>query len=513
MLTRYTLCVPNNFMKSIAKSLRLLWQDGADTGSRFIRGSTILVIGRITIKAVYFIKTIILARILFPEDFGLFGLAALSMGVLDTLFQPGFYSALIHEKGDIKPYLNAVWVGAIARNTIIASLVIVCAPLLGAFFENDNMIPLARSLAISVFIAGFENVGIVYFVKDLQFNRKFLLDVTIVITEIVCVIIAALILRNAWALVVGSICNRIAAIAYSYLFHPYRPKFTTDLKPLLHLFRFGKWMSVSSITSYAVSQGDNFTVGKMLGTTSLGYYQSGFALALIPVAEFGRVLGNALFPMFSGTANHTERQERFFRVTRIIFAFIIPTTFGLYALAPELVRVIYGERWMPMAPIVAVLALYAMIKSFEVIGQPYVMGMGLPHLSATSTMVQIIFMIIFLPPLIVSMGVVGAGWAMVISGAGVATVYAYAMIRHGGIHPGALVTMIFPSFSAGLIMAKTQQFVLMHTFFRGAFGLLANIFFGALVYLFFLWIFDRTTGGKTLKEFLWIKNKIHPAQH
>jgi len=493
----------------LLRMFHLMWQDSPATGDQLVRGSFVLVVGRLVIKVIQFVRTIVIAHLLFPEDLGLFGLAALSLGFIDIFLQPGFYAALVHEKEDIHKYLDTAWSGQIMRNMLIGTIVFFAAPFLGDFFGHPEIVSLTRVLALSVVLAGFENIGVVFFQKELRFNRKFLLDTSVVLCEVVSVIIAAFILRNVWALVIGGIANRVASVILSFVFHPYRPKFAPKMSAFRHLFRYGKWVSLGAVVNYFVGQGDNFSVGKLSGPKELGYYQPAFALALLPVAEFGRVLGNALFPLFA-KLDIDKRDGAFIRVARLIFAFTIPGSLGIFVLAPDIVRLLYGERWLPMAPLVSVLALYALVRSFDVVGAPFFNGIGRPKISTFALFAQCGTMAVFLVPLILQLGTVGAAWAMLASGIASSLVYIGTMIHDKLLRVRELLFLVAVPLVAGVGMTYAiKGFERLHSI-TNIFELFLFVALGGSVYFLFLWYLDRLCGGETFEQIKWVRVRVFP---
>lgn len=487
-----------------------MWEDSSRTGDQLVRGSFVLVFGRIAIKAVQFVRTIVLARLLFPEDIGLFALAALTLGAMDVFFQSGFYAALVHERGDPYQYLDTAWSGHIIRNAFIGTLLFLAAPFFGEFFGHPEIAPLARVLALALFIEGFQNIGVALFQREMRFNRKFLLDISTVIVEVVVVIVAGFLLHNAWALVLGSLTNRIAVVFFSYLFHPYRPKFAPNWGHFRHLFRYSKWVSLGGVVGYLVAQGDHFGVGKLVGAEGLGYYQVAFALALLPVAELGRVLGNSLFPAFA-KVEEGNRREAFTRVAQLVLAFTIPASFGIYALAPNIVEQLYGARWMPMAPIVSVLAFYALVRSFETIGAPFFMGIGKPKVTTVALFVQCITMALLLPPFIIKLSTIGAAWAMLASGAVSALVYIVAMYREKLFAFGGISRLVLAPLLAASGMAYALKFLESVFPTDSLVGLLFAIGLGATAYFALLWCCDRLRGGEIFAHIAWVRARVFPV--
>jgi len=168
-------------LKDLKNRFFNIWKTTDDTGQQVARGSILVLLSRVLIKSLQLIKTIILARLLFPEDFGLFGLASLTMTFVGTIFQHGFNTALVHHKESNSKYLNGAWTVNILRNTLVALVLFFIAPNLAAgFFNNINVIPFIKVLAIIVFFEGFQNIGVILLNKELRFNKKFFYDISAV---------------------------------------------------------------------------------------------------------------------------------------------------------------------------------------------------------------------------------------------------------------------------------------------------------------------------------------------
>lgn len=486
-----------------------MWKDSDQDGDQLVRGSFVLVVGKFAMKAAQFARTVVIARLLFPEDIGLFALAALSLGFVELFVQGGFYQAIVQERDDVRKYLDTAWVGQIARNIIVGGIVIVAAPLLGAFFGHPDIVPLTRVLALSVVLIGFQNIGIILLQKEMRFNRQFFFDITVVLCDVASVIVAGFILRNAWALVIGALVNRIAALFFSFVFHPYRPKFAPQWDAFRHLFGYGKWVSLGAIATYFVGQGDKFAVGKIVGPAGLGFYQPAFALALLPVAEFGRTLGNALFPLFAKIASG-KREDSFFRVTEIVFAFTIPASIGIFALAPDIVRIVYGERWLPMVPLVSALALYGLLRTFETVGAPFFNGIGKPKVVTTAFFAQLLAMAFLLVPLLRAHGLVGAAWAMLGSGAASMLLYVAALRHEKVLTLARAARLLLPPLLAGAGMFAAISALESVLPVANILILLVFVGFGAVVYGVFLWCIDRASGGGIFTDVRWIRARMFP---
>ncbi len=483
---------------------RKIWSPYQTLDEGAVRGGVLVFSSRILIKGAYFIKTIILARLLFPEDFGLFGLAAVALGIFD-LFQPGFNAAIVQEKGDVRKYLSSVWTANILRHSVFALLIVFIAPYYSAFFEQPELTNLVRVLALSVLFTGFENTGIILIQKELLFRRKFLFDLSYVISEIVIVLIAAYYLRSPWALVVGSLGNRVASVFFSFVFHPFRPKLELNWSYIAQLFRYGKWLWGVAIISFIMSRGDTLVVGKLLGPESVGYYQLALGLALLPSVEIARVLNNVLFPYFAKLQNDVSHiRHAFIENVRLVFALVWPITLGFVALGHEFITLVYGTRWAGMVPIASVVIFLGILRTFEYLVNSLMQGAGKPYVSTKSLLCNALVTFTIIIPFVETYGVQGAVYALLIGSMCAQAVSLYALRRHFSIpllHVLGAVTYALPS---GILMFVFIEWLLIFSRISDGFAILIGVPLGALIYFMILFFMDRMLGARLLHTITWL---------
>ena len=172
-----------------------------------------------------------------------------------------------------------------------------------------------RLLALSPFLRGFNNIGIVFFRKDMQFNKIFLLNFAEMLTRAVTSIVLAFILRNVFALAYGILASRVMTLFLSYILHPYRPRLKFNLKKAGELFDFGKWLLGSSILKYVINQGDKAVVGKLIDVTSLGFYGLAYRMSMLPVKQITNIVAQVMFPTFSILQDEPDQLRKRFLET------------------------------------------------------------------------------------------------------------------------------------------------------------------------------------------------------
>lgn len=222
------------------------------------------------------IRSIFLARLLSPHSFGLFGIAFLAMAAVETLSRTGFEPALIQKKGDIKPYLDVVWTVHAIRGLALSLVLFGAAPMIAAFFNETGATSLAQCVGLCLLFQGLINPAVVYFQKDLEFHKQFLFSFSGTVVDLVVSVSTAIVLRNAWALVLGLLAGDFVRLVVSFLSHPYRPRLRLDVATLRELFSYGIWMSFTGMLNFVGTHGPEVVIGKVLGVSPLGLYRMAY---------------------------------------------------------------------------------------------------------------------------------------------------------------------------------------------------------------------------------------------
>jgi O-antigen/teichoic acid export membrane protein len=258
------------------------------------------------------IKMIILARLLSPLDFGIIGLAILSMNVLNVFSETGIESALIQKDKIGRAELDTAWTLAIVRGLLLFTLLFLNAGWIASYFDNMTLKPVLRAMAATFLLAGFTNIGIIYFQKELNFKKKVILDSAADIAGAVSAVILAFYIRNVWALVAGAIVWVTVKCLASYWLHPYRPKMSWNWPVAKSLLNFGKHIFWISVVTFNVTSGDDALVGKLMGVTMLGFYTMAYNIANIPVSSLATIIGRISFPAYSLLQKDPDRLKEAF---------------------------------------------------------------------------------------------------------------------------------------------------------------------------------------------------------
>jgi O-antigen/teichoic acid export membrane protein len=394
----------------------------------------------------------ILARVLTPEDFGLVGIAISLIASLEAFTTFGTNLVITRERMPTRDLYDTAWTIEFMRGILIALFLIVVARPAAVFFGDPRVEPVIYAISLGALIQAGENVGIVDFMKGLHFDREFRLFLLTKVIAFVVTICAALILRNHWALVLGYLAYRGGRTALSYAMHPFRPRLS--LRARHELLGFSCWVWFYSLIGFANGQGQTLLAGKLLDARGLGFFRVGAEVGALPATEIQGPMLRVLFPGLSRIGNEPERfAQLFLDAFRMILLIQVGLSVGLALAAEPFVRVIYGDAWAGMAPLVALVSLATLFQSSACIAEPMLVAAGRLKLF---TVIVFTSMAVRLPLLALGLhfwGLTGAGWSLVAASVFEAALTTVLTVRVLGLALGALVAGIWRCALAAAAMA------------------------------------------------------------
>jgi lipopolysaccharide exporter len=378
--------------------------------------STVWVFGlRVTERSFYFIRLIILARILSPEDFGLLGIAMLTMLTIENFTQTGFHAALIQKQQGSEQYLNVAWTVGIIRGIVLFLILLIIAPYAALFFGVPHAKIMIQVIGCSVLLQSFTNIGVIYFQKNLEFHKQFLYQLSGTLTDFIVAISATFVLKSAWALVFGLLAGNLARLVMSYVVHSYRPRISIDYEKAKNLFEFGKWILGSNVIVYFLTQGDSVFVGKIMGVTMLGFYQMAYKISNAPSSEITNVISQVTFPAYATIQfDGNKLREAFLKVFNTTLVLSFPIASLIFVLSSDFTKVFMGEKWIPIIPIIQMLCILGLIGSINGTISPLLRAMGKPWIVTIASGAQLIILFILIYPLSVRWGILGVCMAVII---------------------------------------------------------------------------------------------------
>jgi O-antigen/teichoic acid export membrane protein len=320
-------------------------------------GAVLVVAMRWTDRLIGIVSTLILARLLVPADFGIVAMASIVVALIDTLLDLGVGSALVQNSKAVRDDFDTAWTLRLGQ-ALLAGLLIATlgAPLATEYFNDARVENVLRFMALTVVLAGFENIGIVAFQKNMEFGRDFRFLFLRRLAGFIITIALAFWLRSYWAMVIGAFAGRFTGVWLSYVLHDFRPRIS--LARIKQLWSFSQWVLVRNLGAYGAQQIDKILVGRRTDAASLGTYSLADDISAMPTGELLAPLGRVLFPAFVQAAHNPAELCRVYCLALGVQAIVaLPAGVGLALVADTAVPLLLGSQWIAAIPLVQTLAL------------------------------------------------------------------------------------------------------------------------------------------------------------
>jgi len=367
-------------------------------------------------RAIATVRGIILARIITPSQFGIFGIASLALSFLEILTETGINVFLIQERDKIDKFVNSAWIVSLLRGLILSILIIVSTPFIASFFKMEDLYRFLFLISLVPFIRGFINPSIIKYQKELRFKKEFLLRTAIYLFDSIVSLILALIMKDAIGFVWGLIAGAILEVVLSFILFNPKPVFKMELNLVKAIINKGKWVTAYGIFNYIAQNGDTIVVGKLLGAFPVGIYQMGYRLSTLPISEVSDVVNRVVFPVYSKISEEKERLLKAFKKTLLaVLLPILTLSLIIFFLPKEFFDILLGPRWSEITSIIKILVIYGLLRSISGISSSLFLAVGKQHFVAGMTFVRFFILAITIVPLTMNYGIIGASFSALLS--------------------------------------------------------------------------------------------------
>lgn len=470
-----------------------------DLYKKAVKGGFWVIAIRVLAQLLSIARLLLFMRILKVDGMGLLAVALLLIDALNTFSNTGFNAALIQKKEDSQSYLSTAWTLGIIRGVLIYAILYFAAPIFLSFMtipqaELSLTVSVIRALGLSVLISSFTNIAVVYFRKDLQFHKQFIFQTVPTLISITVSVILVLIYKNVWALVIGRLSAQVFSLVISYVMHSFRPKFSFELKKAAHLWRFGKWIFISTIIGFLLTEGDDFFVLAYMDAAALAVYRFAYKFSNIPATEITQVISQVSFPAYSKLQNDIPRlRDAFIKILKLSTCLAVPVAGLIFILTPEFVLLFPKEDWLAMIPVMQILAFFGLSRAIKSgIGTVYY-AMGEPDIGTKQGIIKVIILALLIYPLTKTWGISGTAIAVLIVTISTIPLDIYYLNKLLQCRPRQLFTATAIPFASGIIMVLVVS--LLKTFVFVDIGYV-NFFLlgliGTIVYLAVIYAFDAS---------------------
>lgn len=362
-------------------------------------------------RSIGLISTIVLARVLAPEDFGLVAMAMVLIGALELLISFSFDVVLIQNPHAGRAQFDTAWTLNLLFTSGCAIVLALLAPGAAVFYGQRGLTAVVLLLAAGFAVQGLANIGPLTFRRDMRFDQEFKFLLGKRLSTFLVTIPAALYFRNYWALVLGQLAATVLSVGLSYVMSTYRPRFSLSART--ELFHSSKWLVLNNIFQFINNSAAQFVIGRMAGAHALGQYAIASEIATLPTTELVAPINRAAFPGYAKAAALPDQlRSSFLKVIASIALFALPAGIGIVVVADLLVPAVLGWKWLAAVPLIQVLAIYGVIQALQTNISYVYLALGKLRQVTMINGLQCALLVALMVPALMRYGVAGAAWAM-----------------------------------------------------------------------------------------------------
>ena len=316
---------------------------------------------KFSIEFFAFVQGVILARLIAPEEFGLIAMTQVFFAISRCFIDSGFSTALVRKKTREAIDYSTVFVTNIVLTLFFATLLIICAPFIAIFYNEDLLTAIVRANALLLIFNSFVAVQGTRMRINLQFKQLGICNVVVTVVVGLTSILLAYLGFGVWALIYP---NFLSPFIYAFLFWYYQrwfPGFRFSWAIWKEYFSFGSKLLISYLISTIWDNLYPIIIGKKFSSKDLGYYSRASSYAYLPSKTFQNVLDQVTFPILSKIQDDDERlRSAYRRLIRVAGFIVFPLLIGLSVLAKPFVLLLLTDIWASSIPYLQVLCLAAM---------------------------------------------------------------------------------------------------------------------------------------------------------
>jgi len=362
---------------------------------------------------------LVLAKLLFPEQFGIVGMATVFTGFVQILTELGIGAALIQRKEEQltpKHYFTAFWTGVIWSVLLFILMSLVVAPLAASFYGEPILELLIPVISIGILVSPVNLINKTQLTKKMDFKRIAKIDNFATISAGILSFILALNGAGVWALAFNSTAIIVISIPFYFSATKWYPKLTWSTDAFKDIFGFGVYATGTNIINYVISNIDYLLIGKLLNAQILGAYTLAFVLTDTFRNRLTAVMNNVMYPIYGEKQNdHSAIKGYYLKVIEYNSIVVYPSMTFMLVFASPFINAVFGDKWdLAVSPlrILAGSVIFSMMVNSNTV---LIRGLGFARLELK---LQVLKSIIFAPSLIAGIyygGIIGASWVILLN--------------------------------------------------------------------------------------------------
>lgn len=332
-------------------------------------------------RGIQFFIGILLARLLFPAQFGLIAMLLIFMAVSQAFLDSGFGAALIQKHEATQLDNCSIFYFNIVVGLVATSLLCLLAPWIAEFYKQPVLIPLTRAISLTIVINSFGLIQNTILTKQLNFKTQTKVSLIADTLSGIIGVAMAIMGYGVWSLVVQQVSRAFFRTVCLWVFSPWRPALIFSLDALREMFGFGSRLLLSNLLNQIFDNIYLLVIGKLFSATDLGFFTRAQTLNDLPSQTLSGMVGRVTFPVFSSIQNDIPRLKRGVKkALRVLVLVNFPMMIGLAMIAHPLVIVMLTEKWLPCVPYLQLFCVVGLLFPLQMINLNVLQAVGRSNL-------------------------------------------------------------------------------------------------------------------------------------
>jgi len=317
-------------------------------------------------KIVSFVVSIILARLILPEEFGLLGLTYIFTGIATVLVSSGLSNSLIRSENLDNNDYSTVFYFNIGISVILYIILFFLAPYIAQFYEEERLTLIIQIYSLVFIFNAFGSIQKTILTIELNFKRQMTVTLPALIVSSALAIWMAYYGYGVWSLIWSAVVYSIMVAAQYWFYTKWKPLWAFSKEKFKTHFRFGYKLTLAGLVNILLNNAYYVIIGKFFTLTQVGYYQRAESLKDLPVTNLSMVLDQVTYPVFSKIQNDPDKLRNAYKLMMQLAIFAIaPVMAILIVVADSLFIVLYTEKWLPAAPFFQIMAVAAILYPIQ----------------------------------------------------------------------------------------------------------------------------------------------------
>lgn len=347
-------------------------------------------------QIISFVVSIILARILLPEQYGLIAMVNAFIAIADVFLSAGFSNALVQKNNSDNLDFSTVFSLNIIISFFIYIILFLSAPFIATFYANSNLILLIRVLAIKLLFSAYGGIQQAYIARYMLFKNTAIVTILATLFSGVCGIFFALFGAGVWSLVIQQLSLIIIQIVLLQIVIKWKPVLKFSIKRAKEIFSYGVNYLAANLLDTFSTQMRSLVIGKFFSDTELAYYNRGDSYPQLLLNSINNTMHVVLFAAYSKEQEKRKIKLLVRKSVRIGAFVIFPMMTGLALIARPLVFILLTDKWLPCVPFLQIACLTYATWILQIVNQEAITAMGFANIYLKITIIRSGFNILIL---------------------------------------------------------------------------------------------------------------------